>query len=259
MVNVHLNVDGSTFLFLSIPDSDVRRLSIRPFKWLRFVMFSICGTHGHLSMMPDGPAIDYNSTSLNGIVDLRYEPSGNFIFVDYEGLNDQATSTVSTDYPGDFRDNIAARDGSACVVTRSPAEHCHPAHLIPRIKGDEGEVAFLKTPNYELDPTDIPRVDLGQVCEDHFTLQYLKEPRDYNPAAATEVEDLANPVSPFIYFALGSNLDAVFQGTSNASSQPGGTSRLGAVDSLPHTIILDYMYGVAAYKQWGSKDRMFTM
>ncbi|KAH9036225.1 hypothetical protein EDB85DRAFT_806806 [Lactarius pseudohatsudake] len=116
MVNIYLNVDRSTFLFLSIPDSDVQRLSIYPFKWLRFVVFSVCGARGRLSTTPGGPAIDYNSTSLNGITDLYYTPSGNCIFVDYQGLSDQtATSSVPMDCPNNFRDKIIARDGLACT------------------------------------------------------------------------------------------------------------------------------------------------
>ncbi|KAH8994530.1 hypothetical protein EDB92DRAFT_287366 [Lactarius akahatsu] len=113
----------------------------------------------------------------------------------------------------------------------------------------QGAVAFLRTPNYGLDPTDIPRVDLGQARTDHITLQQLKVPEDYSPATAAALEAMANtvPVPAFTFFAVGSNLDALFQGTSNES----GTSEQGTGNSLPPHIILDYMYGVAAYKQWG--------
>ncbi|KAH9067537.1 hypothetical protein EDB87DRAFT_3830 [Lactarius vividus] len=70
---------------------------------LRFVMFSICGARGRLSTILDGPAIDDDNTSLNNIADLYYKPLGNCIFVDYQGLNDQATSTVPTDSSIDAR------------------------------------------------------------------------------------------------------------------------------------------------------------
>ncbi|KAH9174859.1 hypothetical protein EDB89DRAFT_1848353 [Lactarius sanguifluus] len=227
MVNIYLNIDKSTHLFLSIPDRDVQRLSIHPFKWLRYVMFSICGARGRLSAIPGGTEVDYDSASLNDIADLYYKPLGNCIFVDYQGLNDQATSTVPTDCPNDFRDKIIARDGSAC--DRSPCYH--QRGTLPSISGiddvqngvllaksvhsmlAQGAVAFLRTPNYGLDPTDIPRVDLGQARTAHFTLQQLKVPEDYSPATA-----------------------AALEGTENI---------------LPPTMILDYMYGVAAYKQWG--------
>ncbi len=75
MVNIYLNVDGSQVSFLSIPHSDVQRLSIRPFRWLRFVMFSICGARGDLSATPDGPPVDYDSTSLAGVT-YYYKPCG---------------------------------------------------------------------------------------------------------------------------------------------------------------------------------------
>ncbi|KAH9046785.1 hypothetical protein EDB84DRAFT_601098 [Lactarius hengduanensis] len=292
MVNIYLNVDKSTFLFLSIPDSDVQRLSIYPFKWLRFVTFSVCGARGCLSTTPDGPPINYDSASLNGITDLYYTPLGDCIFVDYQGSNDQATSTVPTDCPNDFRDNVIARDGSACVVTRDPALCCDAAHLIPWCKGDQyiqkvfevrsscyhrgslpsisgiddvrngvfltktvhsmlayGMVAFLRTPNYGLEPTDIPRIDLGQARTDYLTLQHLEVPENYNPAIATTFEIMANtsPVPPFASFAARLNVDALFQGTGNEN----GTCEQGTGNLLPPHIILDYMYGAAAYKKWG--------
>ena len=60
MVDIYLSVHGERIRLLSIPLRDIQRLSIRPFKWLRFVMFCICGAKGQLSAMPDGlPAADY--------------------------------------------------------------------------------------------------------------------------------------------------------------------------------------------------------
>lgn len=83
MVEIYLNVHKHQVSFLSIPYSDVQRLSIRPFKWLRFIMFSICGACGDLSATPDGPPVDYNSTELaeNGI--YYYEPQGEFVTLLY--------------------------------------------------------------------------------------------------------------------------------------------------------------------------------
>jgi hypothetical protein len=50
--------------------------------------------------------------------------------------------------------------------------------------------------------------------------------------------DQFGAVGPGIAFSLGENVDALFQGE-------GG--------SLPSTVILNYVYGVAAYKSWHSK------
>jgi len=79
MVEIHLHDNGSYIPFLSIPPSDVRRLSLRPLKWIRFVMFSICGARGHLSAIPDGPPVDYASTETNA--EYYYKSDGNFFFV----------------------------------------------------------------------------------------------------------------------------------------------------------------------------------
>ena len=72
MVDIYLKidaVDGSddfVLPFLSIPLSDIRRLSVCPLKWIRFVVFTICGSHGHLheTAAVNVPPVDY------GILDL---------------------------------------------------------------------------------------------------------------------------------------------------------------------------------------------
>jgi hypothetical protein len=160
MVEVFLNVHGTQVLFLSIPDSDVQRLSKRPFKWIRYVLFAICGARGDISMTPDGPPVNYNSSSLANAA-YHYNPTGmlllilsqhahnftfiqkTFIFVDYEALNDRITSTAETNTPrlGSFRQNVMNRDGELCIITRESEQFCEAAHLIPKCKGDE--VFFL--------------------------------------------------------------------------------------------------------------------
>ena len=74
MVEVYLQVDGTNLHFLSIPNCDVQRLAIRPFKWLRFVMFSICGARGELHARSDDSVVDYDSTMLSN--DIYYIPRG---------------------------------------------------------------------------------------------------------------------------------------------------------------------------------------
>jgi hypothetical protein len=64
----------------------------------------------------------------------------------------------------------------------------------------------------------------------------LEKPPGYYPAAA-EFFTAAGNMHPFSAFTLGLGVDAIFRGT--------GTSQ-------PPAIILDYMYGVAAYNCWGS-------
>ncbi|KAH8994519.1 hypothetical protein EDB92DRAFT_286656 [Lactarius akahatsu] len=238
MVEIYLNVDGFPFSFLSIPLDDVQRLSIRPFKWLRYVLYSICGARGDLYARLGDPPVDYDSTELADHLIYFYEPSGHCIFIDHEGLNDRLTSTDQTPRRENFRKEILARDKEFCVVTREPANDCDAAHLIPRSKTDKyirrvvedrsslyggttpmirsidaiengvllivdlhrklgrGDVAFLKTPNYGLDPIDIPRVEpsdrQGPVPADHFTLHRLKKPPGYDQTTAAILESTGN-------------------------------------------------------------------
>jgi hypothetical protein len=80
MVNIYLSVNASLVHFLNIPNSDALWLSIHPYKWIHYTMFSICGAWGDLSMAPNGQPVDYDSTSLADIIDLYYNPSGKSFF-----------------------------------------------------------------------------------------------------------------------------------------------------------------------------------
>ncbi|KAI9438933.1 hypothetical protein H4582DRAFT_2128507 [Lactarius indigo] len=289
MVEISLDVDGSQRSFLSIPLDDIRRLSTRPFKWLRYVLYCICGARGDLSAVHGGPPVDYDSTELVDDNRYFYRPSSRCIFVDHEGLNERMTSTNRTPRRNHFRRQIMARDGELCVITRDVPECCDAAHIIPRGKGDEyiltvvrdrwplyenkdpppvihihdvengvflakhlhaklgiGEVAFLKTPNYGLDPTDILRVEPsdrgGPVPTDHFTLHRLAMPPGYDPVTAETIRS-AGTLRHDVAFTLGLNVDALF----------------GSTNSLPSVVILDYVYGIAAYKQWNSMRHRRTV
>ncbi len=87
-----------------------------------------------------------------------------------------------------------------------------------------------------MEPADIVRVDQGSTLTDHITLQYLKAPANFDPTRLSAL--LAASMPPNILFPAGANLDILFQGTGN---------------SPPSVVILDYMYGVAAFKSWGKE------
>ncbi|KAH9042299.1 hypothetical protein EDB84DRAFT_1576695 [Lactarius hengduanensis] len=283
MVNIYLNIDGSPLFLLTIPNTEAERLSIHPLKWIRYVMFSICGAFGDLSSSPapDGPSVNYDSTSLAGLIDLYYNPSGSCIFVDYNCFVERATTTDGTSRRHNFRDEVIKRDGESCIITGQSADICDAAHIIPRCKSDEylskvvedrwvlydprpppidgvndiqngvllkadlhrflskGYVALLKTPNYGLDPTDIRRFERGPTDTAHITLHQLMKPDSDDPVM---LEDLTHSgtLHPHAAFVFGAHVDALFN----------GTDRL--LLPLPHDIVLDYMYGVAAYKRWKS-------
>jgi hypothetical protein len=158
-VNIYLHIEDRQVLALSIPFSDIERLSVRPVKWLRFVTFAICGVRGDLSAMPNGPPVDYDSISLDDIAEayyyipegnihrshicrffvniLVYAPIGDYHLIDHNAMNDRITSSVQTLRSSDFRSNVMERDGSMCVFTGTEARKCDAAHLLAKSKGDE--------------------------------------------------------------------------------------------------------------------------
>jgi hypothetical protein len=70
---VHIFLDEGTAqtLFLSIPTGDINRLTHSPHKWLKFVMFTICGAHGVLSTTIGGTAVD-DDTTFDNIFESYY-------------------------------------------------------------------------------------------------------------------------------------------------------------------------------------------
>jgi len=103
-----------------------------------------------------------------------------------------------------------------------------------------GEVAFIKTtttPNSVLRPQDIKRFARGDPRQDYITLQWLKKPNYYDPASLADYQTRGN-VRPGTALSEGANVDALFRGEEG---------------SLPSPVILDYAYGVAAYKCWHSR------
>ncbi|KAN0082634.1 hypothetical protein V8E55_008429 [Tylopilus felleus] len=250
MVEIYLNDnERSKTPFLSIPNSDIERLSNHPFRWLRYIMFSICGAHGDLFETLDatGDPVDYHTSLVDLPTAIYYKPSG---------LNDRLTSGNRTLGHGRFRAAVILRDGS-CVVTNQNAQTCDAAHLIPKSKGDEyiakvvrlrshlyspppsisgindvqnrillnkilharlgrGEVAFIKTPNYGLELSDIKRVDLGSPCTDHITLQQLVKPKGDDPNRLAQFLGAMvqhSPVDLGYAVGLGGHLDVQFHGS----------------------------------------------
>jgi hypothetical protein len=142
-IEIFLSFQGNTVSFLSIPRSDIDRLAVFPFRWIRYVMFSICGVGGDLLTTLNGLPVDYNRTEFADTENTYYyrpfgnPSSGDCVFVDNEGLNDQLTSTVQTPRRSRFRADVIRRDGPACVVTHDSEQVCDAVHLIPRSKSDE--------------------------------------------------------------------------------------------------------------------------
>jgi hypothetical protein len=75
------SIDEKQISFLSIPRSDIERLAVSPFQWIRYVMFAICGARGDLCTTPNGPAVAYEDTEIaNEKNKYYYRPSGKLSF-----------------------------------------------------------------------------------------------------------------------------------------------------------------------------------
>ena len=80
-IEIILSTDQTETSFLLIPRSDIERLAVSPFRWLRYVMFAICGARGHLSTTSNGPAVDYEKTEIAADENTYYyRPSGKLSF-----------------------------------------------------------------------------------------------------------------------------------------------------------------------------------
>jgi len=80
-IEIFLSIDETQVSFLSIPRSDIKRLAVSPFRWIRYVIFAICGARGDLSTAPDGPAVNYENTEIaDGENTYYYRPSGKLFF-----------------------------------------------------------------------------------------------------------------------------------------------------------------------------------
>lgn len=83
----------------------------------------------------------------------------------------------------------------------------------------------IQTPNFALNPEDVPTVEDGPAPSNRVTLQFLKPP---------DVDEIIRP------------RDARFAGTPRPRDE----------NVQPPAILLDFMYGAAAYKRWGNGPEM---
>ncbi|KAF8434061.1 hypothetical protein L210DRAFT_3506736 [Boletus edulis BED1] len=232
-VDIYLPFESNTTEWihaLSIPHIDIKRLTNRPLKWLRFAAFAVCGAKGHLSTTQGGETVDYESVSFDDLA-KRY-----FYIPDI------------TRRGADFREGICARD-EKCVITLL-SSGLDAAHIIPRSKGsqyisrivrdrsslyepppfsgeDDVDIDCIEngmllrkdlyymfgnaevTPNFAMEPGDVPRVEQYPMPGNRATLQYMVPitgldtvpPRDVQVDWRDEVHPPPNILLDFLYGA----------------------------------------------------------
>lgn len=153
-IDIFLHDNDCPAPFLSIPEDDIRRLSLAPHRWLTFAMFTICGAHGVLTATPGGPPVNLDATFPDLLGEYYYfVPNGKrflvvtlhsshifagtpLAFVDHRVLDDRVTSTPKTLRSRLFRNEVKNRDGG-CVMTRRISQFCDATHIIPLNKGSQ--------------------------------------------------------------------------------------------------------------------------
>jgi hypothetical protein len=80
-IEIFLSFHEAQISFLSIPRSDIERLAVLPFRWIRYVVFAVCGARGDLSTTPRGRPVDYDRTEFADDENTYYYwPSGELSF-----------------------------------------------------------------------------------------------------------------------------------------------------------------------------------
>jgi hypothetical protein len=80
-IEIFLSINETQVPFLSIPRSDIERLAVSPFRWIRYVMYAICGARGELFTTPNGLLVNYENTEIaNDKNTYYYRPSGKLSF-----------------------------------------------------------------------------------------------------------------------------------------------------------------------------------
>ncbi|PVF91666.1 hypothetical protein CPB86DRAFT_878391 [Serendipita vermifera] len=207
-----------------------------------------------------------------------YSPDGHRV-VDTHMMDDRTSlhslDSLSSDSSFDFE--IVERD-KACVVTGMRSAACHVVHLVPHAKGDDyisaltrlrglserdviediddlrngmfilsplhallrdGQLAFLKTPNFAMNPEDVPiahkllptRIDNKHLHHSsRWTMQYF------------------------------SDTEGAFQ-MQHYLNVPHNTDLLAPEDltDWPADFLFDMLYGCVALKRWGQEESIQTL
>jgi len=138
------NWEWKKFLAFPVTRLNDLRLSLKPYKWIRYATGIVLGARGQLSREHDSLnplPIDYDTPLSTVSVDLYYHTTDQEkrrIFpIDPKLANTRTvTSSRTSTCRDDFCEDVEGRDGGRCVVTGDPASYCDVAHLLPHSKGD---------------------------------------------------------------------------------------------------------------------------
>jgi hypothetical protein len=118
---------------LEIPLVDPPKYSLKPMKWLRYIVAAILGTEGDLFNPANDQQVDYDDYEPDVRV-LRYRHRSLFKVIDFLALDHVTSSRWTDEARADFRTKLIARD-RRCIPTGDQGDFCKAAHIIPFSKG----------------------------------------------------------------------------------------------------------------------------
>ena len=66
-IELHIRIASTYIPVLSIPVDDCNRFALKPLRWLRFLGYAIYGSHGHISVTPNGVPVNYDAAVEGGV------------------------------------------------------------------------------------------------------------------------------------------------------------------------------------------------
>ncbi|THH20320.1 hypothetical protein EW146_g1008 [Bondarzewia mesenterica] len=128
---------------LRIPLIDLKRLSLRPLKWIRFIAYAITGAQGELYLLPssselEGEVVNYDDAS-HFQSEYYFVPSYFLVegLIDDHAMKHTISGSVASTPSPNFRLKVAERDDNHCIFTGFRGGYCVATHIIPHVKGDE--------------------------------------------------------------------------------------------------------------------------
>ncbi|KAH9959992.1 hypothetical protein BC827DRAFT_428419 [Russula dissimulans] len=263
-IDIFLYSNDVSTPFLSIPKGDLRLMSLKPHRWMTYVMIAICGAEGDLTERLEGPPVELDTTFSNVLQRYYFVPrcpdDRSPAFVDHMALNDRVASTMNSPRSQLFRREVVLRD-DACIVTRKEHRHCDAAHIIPRSKGNNYIEEVVRSrrhlyPRSSIEITDIDDVRNGILlnaslhrefgCGDVVFLR--------TPNFRLRCEDIPQGTTVYPEFEYRFTMQHIVPDLSIYPT-PDVDARLdGSKSNVPPAILLDFMYGAAACQRWKTND-----
>ncbi|KAG7094679.1 hypothetical protein E1B28_005499 [Marasmius oreades] len=132
--------DGNNMLALDLPVDLVHSVAHKPFKYLVYAAWSICGQRGELRD-DQGQEVDMDKPSLSEMESYQYYSPQDVPFaqtVNHALLkqNTKVGSSTGPNYSADFAKNVKERDG-ACIFTGLPGPSLQAPHIAPLRLGED--------------------------------------------------------------------------------------------------------------------------